>query len=153
MRIVEYDNGRSFTRDEYIRSPDCDVPLLRKHVEWVRLRDGWDQTLYARADDAVAGGAEFEGNMYRGPLREVTCGSAFCLAGNVAFQEGVRFLMSTTWNVVTHVLTADGTIEEIGEYARNLLGITDDAAAALFAPGNTLDEIGKLATIIAGEPI
>lgn len=154
MKVISYNNGTSMISERELRSPDCDVPLLRKHVDWARLGDGeWDQGVYARVGNVVIGGIEIDRFGYNAELREVTCGTAFCVAGNVARQDGVRFLMSDRHGCVSHVMDHNGDVMEVDMYARLRLGISNHAADVLFAPGNTIEEIGEIATAIAGEPI
>lgn len=114
---------------------EFNLPLLRKGVEWVesenrkpKAESEWYQGYYAVG----------------GLMIERTCGTAHCLAGFIAEQDGGHRI---------DALMIDGDYG--GQVAIDLLGITnrdawgDDDAFGLFTAGNTVEEIREIAETIA----
>lgn len=103
------------------------VPLLRKAVEWAEVEA--EKPPYLRG--------WYQGE-YAVPAVDVgrspTCGTCYCIAGYVA-------LMETG-------LDCGANSHDVAEAA---LGLTSEQSGDLFAGGNDIDDVRRIADAIAGE--
>jgi hypothetical protein len=119
-------------------SNDFNLPLLRKAVEWAEsearkpeTESEWDQKHFGIAGEEVGR----------------TCGTAYCIAGWVSFQEGGHVIGASD-------IDGDGD----ARVAQDLLGITHEDAwgsgwpqndAGLFEANNTIERVRAIAERIA----
>ena len=151
----------------------CDVPLLRKGLEWAeseaaRPEGQWNQGAWAK-------------NLTMGSLLEdpdplvdkdwqiysleVNCQTAFCFAGNICHLSGDTFVSSGFRNdanpfagMVSNVIPAgDGNglseLMSIEIRARQLLRVSRTASTILFDENNSIENIRVLCEAIAGEEL
>lgn len=129
--------------------PEPNLALLDHHI--ARIRDGafnWDQGVWFDPGEA----AMDEWGRNPSEVIPVTCGSAFCLAGDVVTQAGGQW-------VSEHLLLREPADERCSNYdpdvfgverrARRLLGITPGEGEALFTYNNTLEDIVEVRDEIA----
>ena len=146
-----------------IFSPECDVPMLRKALEWAeaeaakeRFDQRWRQGAWAQNLVATEETMKRVGGLYT--KMEVTCHTAFCFAGRVCDMAGDTFIAETgpfrSAICVTDVISSDtGRVREISHRAQDLLGIKRSAANTLFAADNTIENVRILCDAIVGEPL
>jgi hypothetical protein len=112
-----------------------------------------------RTLDAVlaAGGAGRPGWNQQKWVDINTCGTAFCYAGwalHLTGWQAVRLKDEGTPDHLSEVMVKDGRIlrwMEIGAAARDLLGLTNEEADALFAEENTIEDLKELVdSIVSG---
>lgn len=137
-----YVDGERYCDVKDLFSPDCDIPLLRKHLEWVEEQSklpskesSWRQSLWytSQVEDGV------------------TCGSFRCFAGNVAYEAGAEFIQPLGHSIVHSLLTPDGKEELVSDFAAKRLGINSFAETALFDSRNGVVGIRQICEAIAGE--
>lgn len=119
---------------EDLSLPAPNIPLLRKAVEWA-------------AAEAQKPPEQREWN--QGTWAEPTaCGTAYCVAGYVAItaMPGAREVASTYGDYDLYVGDKRWRWDEA---AQGLLGITGDEADDLFAAGNTITDVRRVAEEIA----
>lgn len=130
-----------------VYSPDCDIPLLRKHLAWVEHEapkpkwvSEWNQENWILSVDKDLRD-ELITKEHIDP--QDVCGSYRCFAGNVVHEAGM-------WDKKTkeYKLPINRTISEA---ARDLLRINDNAASELFHANNTAGDIRAICEAIAGE--
>lgn len=126
---------------------NVNIPALRKVVEWAEAEAAkpehlceWYQGLFVMptsADDPVLSSLP-EGSRGTVMARRVTlaldCGTAYCIAGKVAFDSGRAWTYSTA-----------------GDVAQEELGLTDSQAVWLFSAGNSIEDVREIAESLAGE--
>lgn len=131
-------------RPEELYSPECDIPRLRKHLEWVegqsqlppQSRD-WRQRVWAELKK------DEEGNI---------CGSYRCFAGNVVHEAGGKFEVTRPFSFITDVVLPDDPYpQDIESAAAKLLGLNTRAARLLFHEDNQAEVMRPLCEAIAGE--
>jgi hypothetical protein len=133
--------GVDFTAAD-LYSPDCDIPLLRKHLEWVlnqselpyHKRD-WRQGVWAA---------------WKRRQDKTMCNTYRCFAGNVAYAAGAKFVEYDLGGQIVEV-DVNGTLVTIPQFARRELGITRVASNCLFDAHNTANSIREICEAIAGE--
>lgn len=101
---------------------------------------------------------QFEGKVAPTLVPELTCGSAFCIAGAVVARAGATALweqqedydgdLTNIWNCNT-VVAPDGLEWGVSRYARKVLGLNPWQADALFSGSNTMDDIDRVRDRIA----
>ena len=72
-------------------------------------------------------------------LHATECGTVGCLAGNYALATGCR--MYDMDIDVKYVFDVNDNFMSVSEYAQTNLGLSEDEAAWLFAPANSLDDL------------
>jgi hypothetical protein len=116
-----------------------DIPKLRKYVEWVEYQERlpvvdreWEQKHYVwTRDDAET----IRRLNIEGPLCvERSCGTAYCVAGKVQFDE-----------------TGSENSSTAEDYAMKALGLDFTQAHCMFQAGNDAADIRRFAEEIAGE--
>lgn len=124
---------------------EVNIPLLRKAVEWAEAEAAkpfetreWDQTFWAlpaSPNDPNVCGNPFQSQAVLDRLRgEVDCGTKFCVAGWIVHAAGEAVLY---YDAATR--------------AAELLGVTIDAADALFVADNSIEDVRRIAEELAGE--
>jgi hypothetical protein len=109
-----------------------DIPLLRKHMDWVleqaQLENNgeWEQRAWAM---------------------KIDCGTARCIAGNVVAMDGGEFRFNEVG--MTDYAIIDGGPRTIRDYAQKRLGLTNEQASHLFMCDNTVEDIVRIAGEIA----
>lgn len=160
---IEYANGEASAEARLLYSPNADVPGLRKQVEWAEAQEAlapkdrsWDQETWA-ALKKIDPTPLYAASAFLPELHEATCGSSFCIAGNVVHQAGGKFLANPRIGFIEHAVLENEAgvpvVARVSQHAQNLLGLTHTAAEALFRPMNTESEIRALAEAIAGEKL
>lgn len=145
------------------------IELLRDAVEWAeaeaKKKSGkWDQNRWAVGPLAKRRLRDSEGILR--PVIKVTCGSSFCLAGNICASEGDRLVVSG-WRAIDGEVMADYAIpkgsrevKSIRERACELLGVDsvdvedDDGVHGfhdLFDGDNTIEDVRRIAELLAAE--
>lgn len=124
-------------------APVVDVARLRKAVEWVREQaalpteqSAWYQGLWAA----------------RGSYIDRDCGTAYCVAGYVAQLSG-EVVFNGDGESGEVYDPATGNVFAIDEAAKDLLGLLEEEANALFNPSNTLADVEYVAGRLAGEEL
>lgn len=87
--------------------------------------------------------------------KSVNCGTAGCIAGWVVVQEypDAEFVQDSHDHGGSYSSVAlPGGVESIEQVARGLLGIDTGQGDALFASGNTLDELRAMRDLLAERP-
>lgn len=132
-------------RPEELYSPECDIPKLRKHLEWVEEqcqlpygeRD-WNQRVWA---DPII-------------MEDNVCRTYRCFAGNVIHEAGGKFIRdSESYFITDALMPGKDTPEDIEEVARRLLGINSIATRLLFDEDNRAEVMRLLCEAIAGESL
>lgn len=137
--------------------PTVNVPLLRKVVEWAEaeaakpweLRE-WNQVSVIQSPERITGYHDERGYWVEAS-KAPSCGTNYCIAGYVAqvtLREGER--VGFGWDIVDpNGQTVDGAVERAAE----MLGIDAEVAMGdgLFAGGNTIEDVRRIAESIAGE--
>ncbi|MET1083604.1 MAG: hypothetical protein ABWY12_11220 [Burkholderiales bacterium] len=139
---------------------EVNILLLRKAVEWAEaeaakpweLRE-WDQEFVIRNPES-AKGYQDEAGKWVDASKAAGCGTNYCIAGFIAettLAPGEKLGMQ--WDI----LAADGTsIEPAIERAAARLGIDADESMdenGLFAGGNSIQDVRRIAESIAGESL
>lgn len=136
---------------------DLNVPLLRKAVEWAEAEAAkprefceWYQDTWASENEGFFDYYD-ENDTYQTYVKDPSCGTCFCIGGYVAhqtLQPGERIDHS-------FIYRGDEEIESIAVRAARELGIvtTPERAGylALFAAGNTIEDVRRHAEELAGE--
>lgn len=114
---------------------EVNVPLLRKAVEWAeseaakpREVSQWHQTRFAEPID---------------------CGTAYCLAGWVAVNDGLPQSVFAEYMAKSDA-SGEAAIT-IEDRAAAVLGLTDEQANRLFDADNTIEDVREIAESMAGE--
>lgn len=82
----------------------------------------------------------------------VDCGTACCFAGKAVARAGGKFLISPSSGVAFHA-ELNGRRVNVSDTAREILGITEDQADALFHSGNKLEDLERIVQAIKeGDP-
>lgn len=109
--------------------------------------------------------SEWDQSMWLVRKRSATCGTACCLAGKVAMEDGAKPIPrdpDTTereWsdvedgNVASRFRLPDGTVNWVDGYAQRVLGLNDHQADRLFAGSNDLNDVLDVIEDIIGERI
>lgn len=135
-------------------NPNVDIPLLRKHVEWVEEEAAkpWADRVWAQdywiipSEEAYPSSAEINRGECIGTEERNFCGTCYCLAGNIAAQDGYRvYAGGMARNPETNETVDPET------YAREKLGINYDEAERLFDGENSAEDIRRIAEEIVGE--
>lgn len=113
--------------------PAFDLPLFRKAIDWVRTE----------AALPVSESQWNQGQWISPKLFGESCGTAYCVAGYVAYLSGFP-IGSGSYPLVSTDLGS----ESIPGVARRLLGLTDEEAEALFGANNGIGEIEAIAAAI-----
>jgi hypothetical protein len=119
------------------------VELLRKTIEWAESesvkaaageRSEWNQGTWLRTND---------------------CGTACCVAGKVAYDEGFRVLDDVLGVNTGKIIDADGVESDlsISEIAQDRLGLSHNAGAALFDGDNDIADLWHIANVITNGEI
>lgn len=119
-------------------------PLLRKTLEHIQHHpEHWDQLAYRHF-------LYPEGVKIRKTINPaIECGTAMCFAGWACDISGVTWRDHTT----SAILDEHGQIKSANDEARDLLGLTDRQAVALFDTGNTIADLERIVDdIIEGRP-
>ena len=129
---------------------DVNIPLLRKAVEWAEaeavkpeIDRTWIQgTWITRSWTAAYDMLEEVSNIEDHQLKAVAehCGTAYCVAGYIGQ------LLDERYAIVSEV---DGV--HVSEFVEQALGLDECDAEALFAGGNSIEDIRILAERFAGE--
>lgn len=155
----KYEEMREFEFLKTASQPNIDadqpnVPLLRKHVEWVKEQARLD--LDQRYEHDVfwnQGSWGVVSNVTRDEQNQVmTCQTGCCFAGNVAIHSDVTIIMCQEAPVyMMGVRTKDGELYTIETYAALQLGLNyaNDDDIGLFAAENGVEEIEGMARVIA----
>lgn len=121
------------------QTPTPDIPRLRKAVEWVEA-----EATKPRPQDRQW----YQSNYFiRRP--ELTCGTAYCVAGMIALEDG----WTPEWKefATATLVTKDGFTDSVHNVAKAALGLTDTQAFSLFAGTNRAEDVRAVAERIAGE--
>lgn len=79
------------------------------------------------------------------------CGTAACLAGRVVLQAGAEIMWDSNF-LVSLCVTPSGERRHISQYARELLGIGQFEAEALFDHMNSVEDLEEIGEgILSGE--
>jgi len=105
-----------------------DVGLLQKTLDWAEQSDEW-----------------FQGDWIRGEVDEQlnVCGATYCMAGHVATMFATP-LVTPSGNLSGAVLTDEGEIRSMSEFAQEKLGLDRGRACELFAGGVGIGMVRQL---------
>lgn len=114
-----------------VQNINLDVGLLNKAVEWAEnqhdLMQRTGDSEWCQSSWAVS----------------YSCGSAFCIAGNIANQApNAELLWNEGLDEAEYVLRSDGVIQRISSFALEQLGIRDDHE--LFNGNNEIEDIRQI---------
>lgn len=129
-----------------------DIPLLRKVVDWAAHED-------ALADRDPFYLPRWVQSTWRTPAYDASrrCETAFCIAGyTVEASPTARWASDDPEDALYYSALldgGDGLPHHAQQAAQRLLGITHDQADGLFHALNTLDDVRRVASRIAGEPL
>lgn len=142
-----------------IRSPEANIPLLRKALEWAEAEatkeDGvWNQNAWFQVNGIEASWIYDDVMSEHLVVDPFSCDSSFCLAGNICALQGDKFLVDEGIGVAFYVVRSDNARREpVSVRAAELLGITREAAEALFDESNSIEDLREIAELIAGEAL
>jgi hypothetical protein len=97
------------------------------------LPNEWNQTHWFRRPDAA-----------EGTVTDTECGTACCIAGKVAAEDGGKPRFPFGSIVTGEVLMPDGTSHHVRNYAKEALGLDEEQAERLFEAGNSLEDVLNL---------
>lgn len=131
------------------------VELLRKTLEDITAHpEEWNQLSWAvlllPGEDGLPLSAlesldRWKGGEAQNFTEGTACGTACCLAGNVATKQlGGKLVFEPSKQQADHV-KLNGRTQEIREVAREALGLSEDQADTLFSPFNTLRDLWRWA--------
>lgn len=136
------------------------IPLLR--IIWEQIKadmEAWEQdSWYGVSWEALAAPAVRE---YIAERKVIpwSCGTPACIAGHASFAAGatlppriVELMAEGKPSVGGEIITPDGVEMWVQDYAREVLGFTDEQADVLFAAPRTADEIEHMVTALEGDP-
>lgn len=141
-------------------TPTPNTPLMRKTVEWVEEQDklSVEESQWRQGDwcttKVVCDGELFSLQSYgttvedlglwAGTYEEVKCGTAFCVAGKIAYDAGLD--MDTQGVIVSsedpHLSGYIG--EHCSEYAEDALGLEPWQSTQLFSGSNGAEDIRRM---------
>jgi hypothetical protein len=140
-----------------IDTSNLNVPLLRKTVEWAESEAAKPRELCEWYQDSWASENEGffdyydENDEYQTYVKDPSCGTCFCIGGYVAhltLQQGEHIAGS-------FIYRGNREVESIADRAARELGIVTEPGRAgylaLFAAGNTIEDVRIHAEELAGE--
>ena len=134
---------------------EVNIPLLRKGLEWVEEQDAlpeidreWNQRDWITSPLFRSLALVYQRGRFSSPeahkraARQVAphCGTAYCFAGYIAQLENERY---------ANQIEVDGV--DVGDFAQEVLGLTQDQANELFEGDNTAEMIREICERFAGQ--
>jgi len=141
--IAEAEWERSRERHLRVSIPEPNIPLLRKTLEWAE--EQWEVKKRGHA-------SEWNQMIW---VRKSGCGTACCIFGKIAFDNGVVDQQLVVTSAGTHVERIDGPEgyilggQMIRTYAQGQLGLLSIEAAMLSHGSNNIDDLRKIGNWIA----
>lgn len=128
------------------------VPLLRKAVEWaeVEATKPFEECMWYQGTWVLPEGIEGF-NPQMNDAEQMKCGTAYCIAGfvaNITLEKGEKL------DVTGFIYDAqDRNVQHASKRAAEVLGLGFMEADALFASGNTIEQVREIAEGLAGEKL
>lgn len=132
-------------------TPTVNVPLLRKTLEWAYgewqkvRRDEISEWNQGNWMVSTAGLYDYSEKVYEAFRQGAACGTACCIAGKVALDDGWHPAMTRGLGGFAY---RDGERADVFDIGRDLLGLTNEQANWLFAGGNTIYNLYSIANQI-----
>lgn len=147
-------------------TPEPNIPLLRKAVEWVETQDAlpeidreWEQEVYLSPPEhrafkmiRLSGLTALDPYTIRPLVDRLAphCGTGYCVAGHIAATIDSRYLTTEAVDY-PHGFEYLGRAVHSSVVAKEAMGLTGAQAGELFAGGNTARDIRRVAENVAGE--